>query len=119
MEKEIIRTATCWTCIYCGNSDGGPFGKPKKSFCEVTKRWGNLIRGNYCEKYDFKQWGKGFADDGIPIQNRQEMDYRTENQWNMKGRKIKKDVIGTKMHSNRNNLKTVYICYLIDETEEK
>lgn len=56
--------------------------------------------------------------DGIPIKNKQPLDYRTANQWQEVNRQIKDNAIGVLMHSNSHSLK-VYRYYLIDETEPK
>lgn len=114
MEKEILRKLTCRSCVYSGHPDN-PY-RPKKCHCSKTKRIGNLTRGYYCEKFEFKQLDKLTADDKLPIKNRFPQDYRTANQWAEVGRVIKSGEIGIDMHPNRTTLR-VYTYFLIEQTE--
>ena len=120
-DKTPLRTATCFQCQHLADTqdkDGHHGQKPYKSLCEVTKRWGKLARGKYCDKFEYRQWHNATADDGTPIRNRQPEDYRTKRQWEEVGRKIKDGASGTEMYATRNNMKTKYTYYLPDETEE-
>ena len=92
---------------------------PEKNLCEITKHWGSLKRGMYCEKFECKQSPDDYetADDGTLIKNRQGKDYRTEKQWELVGRGIKPDAVGVEMYASRHN-RTKYKYYLIEETEE-
>lgn len=113
MEKVILRKLTCRSCVYSGHPDN-PY-RHKKCYCNKTKRTGNLIRGYFCEKFEFKQLDKPNADDGLPIKNRFPQDYRTAYQWEEVGRIIKAGEIGTAMHPNRTSLK-VYTYFLPEQT---
>lgn len=118
---EKLRSMTCWQCIHMKDTkdaNGNHSNKPTSCLCEVTKRWGKLTRGNYCERFEYRQWHNSTADDGIPIKNRQPLDYRTERQWLDCRRKLKAGAIGKEMYASRNNMKNTYTYYLIDETEE-
>lgn len=115
---EIKRSMTCWQCKHLDKTKGIHPSKPEKSFCGITRRWGNLVRGKYCDKFEYKQWHNRFAPDGVEIKNRQPLDYRTKKQWMESGRKLKDGAIGKEMYSTRNNMKIKYRYYLIEETEE-
>ena len=56
------------------------------------------------------------GDDGIPIKNRQPLDYRTEKQWEDAGRKVIDQSAGVEMHPTRRSRKTC-IYYLIENTK--
>lgn len=110
------RGHSCWSCKHCGVSEIGSQGKPKRVKCEITKRMGKLSRGYYCQHFEYRQRPKELGDDGIPIKNRQPLDYRTERQWESEGRRIREGETGVIMHSSRLSLK-VYEYYLIEQTE--
>lgn len=114
MEKEILRKLTYRSCVYFGHSNN-PY-RPKKCYCNKTKRIGNLIRGYYCEKFEFKQLDKLTANDGLPIKNRFSQDYKTVNQWAEVGRIIKTGESGIAMHPNRTTSR-IYMYFLIEQTE--
>lgn len=84
--------------------------------CKITKRMGKLSRGYYCQHFEYMQRSGELGDDGIPIKNRQPLDYRTERQWESEGRRIREGETGVIMHSSRLSLK-VYEYYLIEQTE--
>ena len=115
MEKLILRKLTCRSCIHSSQPDN-PY-RHKKCFCNKTKRTGNLVRGYYCEKFEFRQLAKPVGDDGVPVKNRFPQDYRTANQWNEVGRKIINGEVGIEMHPNRTTLR-VYTYFLIEQTEK-
>lgn len=110
------RGHSCWSCQHCGESERGSQGRPKRVKCEITKRMGKLSRGYYCQHFEYMQRSGGLGDDGIPIKNRQPLDYRTERQWESEGRRIREGETGVIMHSSRLSLK-VYEYYLIEQTE--
>lgn len=112
--ETMLRSNTCWQCKHCEKTD---YFKPKKRFCGVTRRWGNIIKGNWCKKWEYRQLPNPIASDGLPIKNRQPLDYRTAEMWNEVGRCIKPDAKGVEMHANRQSMKT-YIYYLIEDTYE-
>lgn len=118
MNQEILRGFTCWQCKNMGETKGKSIGSPSKCQCNITKHWGSLERGYYCEKFEYKQWHNAVAPDGVLIKNRQSGDFRTEKQWEDAGRKIKPDAKGIEMYASRHNMKKAYKYYLIDETEE-
>ena len=101
----MIRSHTCWSCSHCGPSEVGDGGKPKRVKCEVTKRMGKLTRGYDCRYFEYKQRPGELGKDGIPIKNRQPLDYRTANQWEQDGRRVKDGETGVIMHSSRMSLK--------------
>lgn len=115
----MIRHLTCWQCRHLGEtkSEGISNRDPIKNLCEITHRWGSLERGYDCKYFEYRQWHKRVADDGIEIKNRQPLDYRTEKQWLECGRKIKKGAVGKEMYASRHNMKRTYRYYLIEETE--
>ena len=110
------RGHSCWSCQHCGESERGSQGRPKRVKCEITKRMGKLSRGYYCQHFEYMQRSGELGDDGIPIKNRQPLDYRTERQWESEGRRIREGETGVIMHSSRLSLK-VYEYYLIEQTE--
>ena len=110
------RGHSCWSCQHCGESERGSQGRPKRVKCEITKRMGKLSRGYYCQHFKYMQRSGELGDDGIPIKNRQPLDYRTERQWESEGRRIREGETGVIMHSSRLSLK-VYEYYLIEQTE--
>lgn len=110
------RSHSCWSCLHCGQSELGDQGKPKRARCEITKRMGKLSRGYSCQHFEYRQRSKELGEDGLPIKNRQPLDYRTERQWMEEGRQIRAGETGVKMHSSRMSLR-VYEYYLIDQTE--
>lgn len=119
--EKTLRGFTCWQCKHCAKTsdlNGKPTRKPQKSLCALTKRWGSLNRGRCCERFEYFQWNKSVADDGLEIKNRQPLDYRTEKQWLACGRRLKPSAVGKEMHASRHNMKTVFRYYLIEETEE-
>lgn len=110
------RGHSCWSCEHCGKAERGSMGRPKRAKCDITKRMGKLSRGYYCQRFEYKQREKALGDDGLPIKNRQPLDYRTAKQWESEGRKIKSGETGVLMHSSRLSMK-VYEYYLIEQTE--
>lgn len=117
-ERPILRSMTCWQCKHLKDVKGERVGFPEKSLCDITRHWGLLQRGNYCEHFEYRQWHNAVAEDGTPIKNRQGKDYRTERQWENVGRRIKPDAVGAEMYANRHNMTTKYKYYLIEDTEE-
>ena len=120
-DVEIKRSMTCWQCKHLADikDRNGLHGvSPEKSLCEITHRWGNLERGRYCDKFEYRQWNNSVADDGIEIKNRQPLDYRTEKQWLECGRILRPGAVGKEMYASRHNMKKKYRYYLIEETEE-
>lgn len=107
---------SCYSCVHCIDTKSNKPGYPTHNYCEVTKRWGKLQRGHYCNNFEYMQRPNAVGTDGIPIKNKQPLDYRTANQWQEVNRQIKDNAIGVLMHSNSHSLK-VYRYYLIDETE--
>ena len=57
------------------------------------------------------------GDDGLPVKNRQPLDYRTRKQWEAEGLRIRAGETGRMMHASRMSLK-VFEYFLIDQTEE-
>lgn len=116
--KPVLRMKTCWQCKNMGDTKGQKAGFPERCQCQITKRWGKLERGYYCDKFEYRQWHNAKSPDGILIKNRLNKDYRTKKQWENAGRKIKNDAIGLEMYASKHNLTTKYKYYLIEETEE-
>lgn len=117
---ELKRSATCWSCQHMGmtkDKTGTHGTRPSSCFCEFSRRWVSLQRGQVCSNYIYKQWHSEIARDGILIKNRQPLDYRTRNQWLECGRELKGNAIGIEMYSTKQS-KRLYKYYLIDETEE-
>lgn len=113
-EKEKLRTLTCFRCSHRGASDG----TAKRCFCEVTKRWGDVVRGYYCAK--FERLEKSSCDlefDGFPRRNLQLEDYRTARQWEEAGRGVNQDAKGRRMYANGSSSRT-FVYYLPEETHE-
>ena len=110
------RSLTCWSCEYCGETERGSQGKPQRVRCLITGRMGKLARGNYCRRFEYKQRSKELGDDGIPIKNRQPLDYRTRKQWEAEGRQVKEGEAGKRMHASRMSFK-VFEYFLIEQTE--
>lgn len=97
--------------------DGDPIsGRHKKRLCGLTKRWGDMAKGRYCKRYEYRQLSGTIAEDGIPVRNRVPDDYRTRKQWEAAGRKLKESAVGVEMHANRHSGKT-YMYYLVEDTE--
>lgn len=113
----MLRSLTCWSCEHCGEAERGSEGRPRRVRCWITKRMGQLSRGYYCQRFEYKQRSKETGDDGIPIKNRQPLDYRTRKQWEAEGRRIRAGETGRMMHASRMSLK-VFEYFLIDQTEE-
>lgn len=91
--------------------------RPERVRCTITKRMGKLTRAYNCEHFEYMQRHSSIGDDGIPIKNRQPLDYRTRNQWQeTEGRRIKEGEKGVLMHSSRVSSK-VYEYFLVDQTE--
>lgn len=111
------RAHSCWCCVHCGQSEKGSQGKPKRVKCEITKRMGKLSRGYNCQHFEYMQRSREVGDDGLPIKNRQPLDYRTRKQWEEEGRRIRSGEVGEKMHPSRLSMK---VCeyYLVEQTEE-
>lgn len=117
MYQEYVRSFTCWSCVNRGECKSTKkLGHPDKCFCNETHRWGSLERGHYCSKFVNANTEEMLADDGIPIKNMQPLDYRTANQWEEHGRKIKAAAEGKVMHPKANSRQT-YVYYLIEDTE--
>ena len=108
---------TCYSCIHCKQTKSNKPGYPTKRLCEITKRWGSMNLGYDCSFFSYKQRPNAIGTDGIPIKNKQPLDYRTSNQWLEAGRKIKQNAVGLVMHSNSHSLRT-YTYYLIEDTEQ-
>lgn len=115
-ESMRIRNNTCWQCQHMVTTEEKNY-RPEKCLCKITKRWGKLERGYYCEKYEYRQWHNAVAADGIPIKNRQPLDYRTEKQWEDSGRQVIDHAAGVEMHATKSSSKT-FIYYLIENTKE-
>ena len=73
--------------------------------CEITKRMGKLSRGYYCQHFEYMQRSGELGDDGIPIKNRQPLEYRTERQWESGGRRISEGETGGSRHASGRSLK--------------
>ena len=110
------RSHTCWSCLHCGEAESGSLGKPKRAKCTITKRFGKLSRGYDCKHFEYKQRTKELGADGLPIKNRQPLDYRTAKQWEDEGRRVKAGETGVLMHSSRLSMR-VYEYFLIEQTE--
>lgn len=111
-----LRNNSCWQCVHCVKGDGDPVsGRHKKRLCDITGRWGSLQKGWYCLKYEYRQLPNVTADDGIPVRNRLQEDYRTRKQWEEAGRKVKDTAEGVVMHANRHSTKT-YLYFLEGDT---
>ena len=111
-DKEKLRTMTCFRCAHRGIMDG----TDKRCFCEVTKRWGDVVRGYYCAK--FERLEKSSCDlefDGFPRRNLQLEDYRTAKQWEDVGRGVNQDAKGRRMYANGSSSRT-FVYYLSEET---
>lgn len=112
----MIRSLTCWQCTNMGISDLKN-GRPYKCICKVTKHWGKLERGRNCKSFEYKQWHNEVAPDGIPIKNRQPLDFRTEKQWEEEGRYVIDKAAGVEMYPSKRSMKKTYKYYLIENTE--
>ena len=111
-EKEKLRTLTCFRCAHRGSSDG----TAKRCFCEVTKRWGDVVRGYYCAK--FERLEKSSCDlelDGFPRRNLLLEDYRTAKQWEDVGRVVNQGAKGRRMYANGSSRRT-FVYFLPEET---
>lgn len=112
----MIQSNSCYSCLHCIDTRSEKPGYPNKGLCEVTKRWGKLSRGTECERYEYRQRPNPIGSDGIPIKNKQPLDYRTAIQWLEDNRKVKPGAKGVIMHANSHSMRT-YTYYLIEDTE--
>ncbi len=108
---------TCYSCIHCTDTKSSKHGYPTKRYCDKTKRWGKMAIGYNCSFFEYKQRPNAIGTDGIPIKNKQPLDYRTAKQWLECGRKVKPGANGVEMHANSHSLKT-FVYYLIGDTEQ-
>ena len=111
----MIRSLTCWQCKNMGETDSY---KPKRCKCQINDKWIALEYGRDCKKFEYRQWHNEKAPDGVPIKNRQPLDYRTEKQWEECGRKVIDPAAGVDMYATRHNMKTKFRYYLIEDTIE-
>ena len=117
MKDEKIRNLSCWQCQHMGITENNKNNRPEKCLCQITKKWGKLERSYYCNKFEYRQWHNEIAPDGIPIKNRQPLDYRTEKQWEECGRKVIDQAAGVEMHATKSSSK-IFKYYLIENTKE-
>ena len=93
MYSEVkLHTLQCYQCVHCSGAtdmdrDGFRFKKRK---CDLTDRWGRMDKAQYCNFFENERQASSTEEiNGYKVRKDQIEDYRTENQWNESGYRVK------------------------------
>lgn len=117
-----IRSVTCNHCSHKYDSETKPNGIPTTCRCRITGRKGSVERGKYCLQFvnRLSETETQIEFNGFKVRSKQVEDYRTKNQWEKAGYRVKQNAIGTEMYpvmlaAQRNGRRYTY--YLPNEVE--
>lgn len=120
---EILRQLPCYHCVHCVEKKGMKRGRFAKRKCALTNRWGNMNKAFCCMKFENKRAQSSTEEvNGCRIRKNQVEDYRTANQWESAGYRVKPGAKGAEMYASQmaamQNAQT-FIYYLPEQVENK
>ena len=100
--NHVLRQLRCYQCTHCIGSKEMKRGQFQKRLCDITNKWGNMEMAFYCTEFDNKrEESSSYEYNGYRVKKDQIEDYRTKNQWEDAGYKIREGASGVEMYATR------------------
>ena len=100
--ENVLRQLPCYHCVHCVEKKGLKGLVFTKRRCALTNRWGSMNKAFYCTKFENLQKESSTHEvNGYRIRKDQIEDYRTANQWEKAGYRVKRGSEGVRMYATR------------------